>query len=107
MVIIGKINIKHESSITYTNFDLHVFLLSFSKQNHLVNVYRFWSYDSTNSIPNDTAYFSKLTNIINIRNPAFFNVTYISFQSPKYHVEMKNIANYLIYSRYLEKSHIK
>jgi hypothetical protein len=91
---------------SYTNFNLTTLRLSNLESSHLVNIYRFWSFDPVNNIPNE-AYFSKLTNLINTRNPAFFNVTFISFQRPKYHKELNNVGNYLIHSRFVSiKSNI-
>ena len=97
---VENIKITYENSISYSNFNLTSLRLSNLESSHLVNIYRFWSFDPVNNIPNED-YFSKMTNLINARNPGFFNVTLVSFQRPKYHKEINNIGNYLIHSRFV------
>ena len=97
---VEDIKITYENSISYSNFNLTSLRLSNLESSHLVNIYRFWSFDPVNNVPNE-AYFSKMTYLINTRNPAFFNVTLASFQRPKYHKELNNIGNYLIHSRFV------
>ena len=107
----GNIDILFEYAFRYTNFSLNAFRLTCSDEFKTnaktgirsldVKIYRFWSYDLANNVPNETAYFLKMANIINAGNPIFYKNKYGNLRKPAYPIDnadSHNIANYIMHS---------
>ena len=79
---------------------------SSGSKEHEVRIYRFWSYDPVNQIPNETAYYVKICSIVNYNNPVFVKSSVDRKGLPflmKRNRENNNQnlpANYLINSEY-------
>lgn len=95
----------------YTNFSVNTFFLSKTSsdqtvsgenQEHEVRIYRFWAYDPSNDMPQETVYFLKMTQIMNVNNssqqPRLPGFTRRNQLYPK--DGFNNMANYLIHSGY-------
>jgi hypothetical protein len=70
-----------------------------------IKIYRFWSFDLANNVPNETPYFLKVINIINASNPVFYKNKFAKINQNErrtaYPVDNKDsnkIANYIIHS---------
>ena len=72
-----------------------------SPKEFIVRLYRFWSYEPTNDIPNESAYYLKMMQIINYNNPIFTDVgnkfARKNSAYPREHLD--NMSNYLIESK--------
>ena len=111
---VDNFNLSFGFAYRYTNFSINTFYLepiasqgSSHQDEHQVRIYRFWSFDPLNNIPNETSYFVKLINIINYNNPVYsksrFNEKFGPIRKDPYPRENKsNIANYLMHSEYVE-----
>ncbi len=76
-----NLNVTFGSAYRYTNFSINIFYISSKlkdtdnstndSKEHEVRIYRFWSYDPINQIPNETGYYVKICSIVNYNNPVF------------------------------------
>ena len=61
-----------------------------------MRVYRFWTYDSGNDLPVESAYFNKMLRAINFHNPVFVKAP--KFNKIGYPKEEASVANYMMHS---------
>lgn len=82
-----NLNVTFGSAYRYTNFSINIFYISSTikdidlnnstdnssneSKEHEVRIYRFWSYDPINQIPNESGYYVKICSIVNYNNPVF------------------------------------
>ena len=69
----------------------------------IVRLYKFWAFDPNNDIPNESAYYLKMLQIINYNNPIFTGlVNKFSNKNDVYPREhLDNMSNYLIESKFV------
>jgi hypothetical protein len=111
-----NLNITFGYAYRYTNFSINIFYLSLitpdesdrqesntSKTNneHQLRIYRFWTYDLSNDLPLESAYFLKMIQIINFNNPVVsnkFSSWGIKKPDPYPKDGHSNVCNYLLHS---------
>lgn len=76
---------------------------STAKNNHTINIYRFWAYGSKTNVPNETSYFLKMVQYINMNNPALAsdddaNKDKNKSEAAKNKTKAKIMINYLFHS---------
>lgn len=109
-----NLNIEFGYAYRYTNFTINIFFIrlmqplgtskeSENNKEHEVRIYRFWSYDPLNDVPNESAYFLKMLQIINFNNPVYSlsasKFTAFARKNEPYPKDsFDRIANYIIHS---------
>lgn len=73
------------------------------QQEHEVRIYRFWAYDPCNELPQESAYFLKMIQIINMNNmnnsPRNNPFSVLARKNQRYPRDgFNNISNYLLHS---------
>lgn len=99
--------VKLDVTYRYTSFLMNVYTISSFKKslnesNEItVRLYRFWSFDPSNDIPNESAYYLKMIQIINFNNPIYSKTDnrIISHRNNVY-PRSSNVSNYLLESKY-------
>ena len=101
-----NLNIEFGYAFRYTNFTINIFYINLlntsdeiENKEHEVRIYRFWSFDPTNHIPNESSYFIKMIQIINYNNPLFTKVSKVSRNNESYPKNnFHDIASYVLHS---------
>lgn len=99
----------------YTNFSINSFFISEASNpnnnnnnsdEHEVRIYRFWAYDPINGLPQETAYFMKMTQIINVNNSSQASRNSLAARRNQLYPRdgYNNMANYLLHSGFAIQS---
>lgn len=83
-------------------YTISSFKESLNESNEItVRLYRFWSFDPSNDIPNESAYYLKMIQIINFNNPIYTKTdNRIISQRNNVYPRSSNVSNYLLESKY-------
>ncbi len=67
----------------------------------IVRLYKFWAFDAINDIPNESAYYLKMLQIINYNNPIFTgsDSKFTNKNSAYPREQIDNMSNYLVESK--------
>ncbi len=128
-----NLNITFGSAYRYTNFSINIFYISSTikefdisddpntnnddtknnnnnnnnnvNKEHEIRIYRFWSFDPVNQIPNETCYYVKICSIVNYNNPVFVKgpvdrrgLPFLKKKYPRDNTQNYRSANYLVNS---------
>lgn len=109
-----NLNIEFGYAYRYSNFTINIFYLSLLNTNDQVydkelevRIYRFWTFDAESNLPNNSALYVKLIQIINFNNPQLAKPSQNKFNLwrkrdyPK--DNFNDLTNYVIHSEYSKK----